>query len=292
MLPSQVSVPSRMLFLIALTSSLLSVSGCKTREINTVWTDTPRQIDGNTADWQDVAGLYLPDQDAGLAVSNDESYVYLLFRTTDPMWAGTIKRTGLTLYLDSEGGQDKDFFIKYTGGPSREVLMTMAGRSREGRGNRDGGTGRPDREPPEDQPPQLTCYVKDRIIEKPIPLDGSEGPAAAFDTCQGFFVYEFRVPLSESTVRSYGIGAQAGAKVAVGAEWGDMGERPSMGGGMRGGMDGGPGGGMGGRGGGIGGRGGGMGGPPGGQRPEMPQKREVWFKTVLATVQEDTAPKE
>lgn len=130
---------------------------------------------------------------------------------------------------------------------------------------------------------RFTCAIKDRIEEKGIPTDGAEGPTAAFGVDQGFFVYEFSIPLDEGGVRYYGIGAKPGDKISVGAFWGDMSElrrRGDRGGGTRpGGMGGG---GMGGRTGGRSGGYGGMGGMRGGDRPDRPEPVEIWIKTALA----------
>ena len=37
----------------------------------------------------------------------------------------------------------------------------------------------------------FTCFVEGRIIEMGIPVDGSMGPSAAYDTSMGFYTYEF-----------------------------------------------------------------------------------------------------
>jgi hypothetical protein len=259
----------------------------KSLEMKSTWGSTSIKVDGQATDWSNVPSEYLSEQNASIAMCNDAQFLYLMFRTNDTRWAGMIRRTGLTIYLDPTGGKKKDYFIKYKGGPSREELMAQMSK-------RGGGTTTPAMmedalADDEDQTP-LTCFVKDRIVEKPIPPDGSEGPAAAYDTSKGFYLYEFRIPLVEDSVRYFGIGALPNKPVGVSLVWGDMGDQMKkggmkmhddmgggpMGGGPGGGMGGGPGGGMG------GGPGGGMGGPEG-QRPNMPKKQEVMIKTTLAT---------
>jgi hypothetical protein len=128
----------------------------------------------------------------------------------------------------------------------------------------------------------FTCAIKERIEEKEIPVEGTEGPAAAFAIDQGLYTYEFSIPLAKGTVRYYGLGISPEDRLTVKATWGDMSEirrgmgghdRPEGGGPPGDGMPGGMGGGM------PGGMGGGMppGGGPGGMgsRPDMPEKQEV-----------------
>ena len=256
--------------------------GAKMEEINSDRTEAAIQIDGKTNDWARLSGIFFQEQNASLAVANDQEFLFVLFRTSDMRTARIIKMSGLTLYLNIDGKKKKDFYLKFRGGPSLEQLRGR-GQDQEGQ--------TPARRPMMDeseQPfgkeraPALTCYIKDRIVEKEMPLDGSEGPMAAFDTSLGFYVYEFRVPLDSGEVRYFGLGADLSRPIAIGMEWGDMeGMRGQMGDRRGGGPGGGPGGGGGmGRGGDFGGeRPQGM----GGERPEMPKKQEVWVKAKLAS---------
>jgi len=263
--------------------TLLPTYGCKgDQEVVCSRTEGAIVVDGLMADWEELPTTYLEDQGVVMGLSNDDDHLYFMFRFRDEKWARTIRMSGLTLWLDSRGEKGKDFTLKYRGGPKLSELMpkneNVPEEMRERTPRRD--TAMTD---------ELTCAVKDRLVEMPIPLDGANGPKAAFGTDHGFYVYEFMIPLKDSEVRYYGLGAEAGAKITIGANWGKMemggrGQRP--GGGQRGGPPGG-GGGMGG-----GRSGGGMGGGPpggmGGQRPEMPEEQEIWIKTKLATTPAET----
>jgi len=242
-------------------------------------------VDGRLQDWQGKVTSYFEKQQAVIGVANDADNLYIHFRTKDVKWAGLIRRTGLTIYVDNEGGKDKRFFVRLFDGPAMEAMRW--------RGDID--TTRPEADNPaplgermrSDRPGEqkrFTCFVEDRIVEMPIAFDGSMGPRAAYDTCWGFYSFEFSLPLRESVVRYYGIDAVPGQQISIGAVWGDMSDtnRPRgeetgehTGGGMMppdGEMP--PGGGM---------PGGGM--RPGGGRPGMQaqEKQEIWFKTVLAS---------
>ncbi len=243
-------------------------------------------VDGKTGDWAKLSGIFFEEQKASLAVANDSEFLYLLFRTSDLQTARTIKMAGMTVYFNIEGKKKKDFYLKFRGGPAREQ-MRRRGQDRMEELERT--EGMDDERPMGKEPkPALTCYIKDRIVEKEIPLDGTEGPMAAYDTSMGFYVYEFRVPLDSGAVRYFGLGAKGEKPIAIGLEWGNMeGMKRRMEGRASGGFGGGPEGGMppGGIPGGMG-RGGDFGGerPEGrsGDRPEMPKKQEVWVKAKLA----------
>jgi hypothetical protein len=238
-------------------------------------------LTGKRVDFPAGTLAMLEKQEASLGLCNDSQYLCVMLAFRNPMYARTIRKGGLTVWLDASGKKAKDFMIKYTGGPTREQMMAL----------RKQGTEMQERQmPPEmrermnemevDSAPVFICYQKDRISEKPIPVDGSEGPSAVFGVDQGFCVYEFKIPLQESTVRFYGVGVKQGQKISVGFIWGEFSqERGGSHMGFSGGMPGGGGGmrppdGMG-EGPRDGGRGGGM------RGMQMPQKQEVWVKAKL-----------
>ncbi|MCP4686082.1 MAG: hypothetical protein GY867_11655 [bacterium] len=267
--------------------SLLPAYGCKgDQEVVCTRVESTVTLDGQMADWEELPSAYFEDQGVVLGLANDNDNLYVMFRFRDQKWARTIRMSGLTLWLDGQGKKSKDFVLKYRGGPSMADLVPQDGnvndKMRERMMKTDSALS-----------DELTCAVKDRIVEMPISLDGSNGPEVAFGSDHSFFVYEFKIPLKKSEVRYYGIGAEEGAQITIGANWGKV-DKSQMGGMKQGGGP--PGGGMGGgRGGGMGGgrgggKGGGRGGDMGGQRPEMPEEQEVWIKTTLAVAATDTEP--
>lgn len=282
----------RNLLLAIFSIAILSVSSdAKTHKVTTSWVDHEFSIDGNMKEWFEIESNYLSEQEASVSLCNDENFLYILFKTREAKWARTIKLTGLNLYINKDGKNKKDFFIRFKGGPNAAQLRAMAG----GMNERGSGESRMSRMPADirkkyeqamnDNTQTLICSINNNV-NKIVPLDGSEGPAAAFDTSNGFFVYEFKIPLNigKGKDRYYGIGIEAGHKIAIGAEWGDMGDfrrrQPGEMGGSGGSMPG-----VGGRplggGGGFGSGGRRMGGG-GSARPKMPTKQEVWFRTKIA----------
>lgn len=265
-----------------------NTTGSDFSDIPVEWTAEPIQIDGAMSDWTDLSTRFLSEPKAVIGLSCDSTHLYLMLRFQDSRWAGMIKKAGLKLWLDPDGRKKEIFMLKYRGGPTPEQMQLLddgagdrGGRrpgDRANTGARSGGDNR-----------MFTCAIKDRIEEKSIPVSGDEGPRASFGIDQGFFVYEFAIPLDEGGVRYYGFDARPGDEISVGVFWGDPDEM-RQGGGNRGGgpPGGGRGGGMGGGGGRGGGRGGGGGKGGGGRggmsasRPERPEPIEFWVKTKLA----------
>ena len=259
----------------------------KALEADSRWTGKQIQVDGRSDDWPSVQGTYLSEQGTAFTFANDGQFLYILFRTNDQRWPLAIKRTGLTLYFDTGGGKKKDASICFKGGPTAEEVMALRSRGSASAENRPRRGGQRMLDMDEVTTPSLTCSSKSRLKDESIPLDGTAGPGAAFDTCQGYFTYEFRVPLVAGKEYAFGIGAEPGKSISVGAVWGDMGGMMQPGGGPEGDMDVPPGGG-------IGGPGSGLGMPPGDaagglaevmgrERPRMPGKQDVWFKTTIAS---------
>jgi len=267
-------MPISILFLLI----LLIISSCKKAELPGTWTTNPILIDGNIDDWNDKPTSYFEDQNIIAAICNDSTFLYLHFRTRDFMTANLIRRTGLTIYIDKHGQSKKEFFVRLNDGPIKPISPQSMGFNGDDKE-------RPDfeRQFPQnsrDRQPRLTCFSKDRIVEKIIPFDGSQGPMAAYDTSFGFYSYEIAVPLDWGSVLYFGLDVDSGQKISIGAVWGDIGDmkksmKPRGGSGMMGG---------GGRaGGGKGGRSGGKGGMRGGpSRGNMPEKQEIWANVLLA----------
>jgi hypothetical protein len=262
------------LFLLTLagTTQLLS---CKNTEVQTHWSAEPVKVDGEMTEWPSGSTVYFEDSGVQLGLRNDNQNLYILFRFSNQAWARAIRRGGLTLWLDDSGKKNKDFGIRYTGGPSLSELQKMRP-SGEG-GFRDSLT-------PEQQQrlaemekataDQFTIINKKGDQEITLPADGSKGPAGSFASPQGTYTYEFSIPLKKSDVFDYGIGAQPGQTICLGLEWGGMSDRQRTmheGGGMGRGPYGGGGGMRPGR--------GGM--PRSGMQP--PEKQELWVKTQLAS---------
>ncbi len=245
-------------------------------------------LDGKLSEWPEGTTTFLGTPEATVGIANDSEKVYVLVAFRKPEWARMIRMSGITLWFDNEGKKHKDFMVRFIGGPTRDQIRALFGFGENQRQGQDSTEYQERmREADTVSENRLICFQKDYLTDKPIPLDGSQGPAAAYGIDNGFFVYEFSVPLKKSTVMYYGLGAPPTQEIGIGLIWGefDKGKMREGGPEFRGGF---PPGGIGGGGerpegpeGMGGGRRGGREGYPGG-RGEMPQKQEVWLKAQMA----------
>ncbi len=217
-------------------------------------------VDGKIDEWLKLPSQFFEDEKMSFAISNDNENLYFLFKTREKKVAQQIKVTGVSFYIDIKGKKKKDFYIKFQGGPKFEERT-----KKKGADDRD----------------RFRCFIKDRILEKDIPLDGSQGPSAAFDTSYGFYAYEFSVPLRKSEVRNYGLGLTDQKKISIGIVWGEFDKsKKRRGAGFGGGGHGSQGGGQ--MGGGRGGGGGQRGfGPRGDRKKGDFKKQEIWLTIIL-----------
>jgi hypothetical protein len=251
------------------------------------WAAQPILLDGQITEWPEGSANFLQEQNAVVRVANDSSRIYVALAFRNPQWAMMIHSNGLTIWFDGTGKKNKNFMVKLVDGPPLDRILELTDDKKESAtemppemaGQMPGREGKAEK--------GLFCAQKGFLFEKPIPLDGSQGPAAGFGFNNSFFVYEFSVPLCPSDVRYYGLGATSGQTVSIGLIWGGFDKaKMSHEGPPSGGMDGqGPPGGMGGGGGRSGGmRGGGSRGGPPGKMPggDMPKKQEIWLKAKLS----------
>ncbi|MEW5925372.1 MAG: hypothetical protein AB1746_15430 [Candidatus Zixiibacteriota bacterium] len=260
--------------------------GCKGQEVECAWMANPTVIDGQRNDWKDMPFTYFEDEDVVLGLSNDNDNLYVFFSFKNAQWARMIQMSGITLWFDGKGKKNKNWGLRYRGGPKmperqdktddrmRDMPDDMMDKSRQN--------------PMENGAP-FAIISKTRDQEYIIDTSGSDGPAVSSAVTNGIYTYEFRIPIRVSGNELYNFSAAPGQIVGIGSEWGGMPEGMSRpeGGGRPGGVEP-PDGGFPGGGGGFPGGGGGMGGGPGGGPPgggrEMPsmEKQEIWVKTVLA----------
>ncbi len=276
----------RFLIAPALAISILGFVGCKTQEIESPVLQTPIIIDGDLDDWQGMPFTSDEDDNAALAIGNDDSCLYAAVKFRDPMWLRTIRMKGLTIWVNNEAKKDKTIGFRFNGGPGREEMEKL----------------RPQAEQASEVEGQLfqkkdmmtnfdSIETRLEVLEKdfwyqptPIEQDGRNGPEVAFGMGAGMFWYEYKIPLAPSAGKFYGAGLESSQPFLLCLEWGgiERGDHPR--GGMR----------LTGTGIGGEGMGGGMPGdgpPPGGDRrggmsrgdfEKYMKKQDFWVKIALA----------
>lgn len=260
-------------------------------------------IDGKTDDW--IGKLYVVEGErVSLGILNDNDYLYICLMAQDNETKSQILTNGLTVWLDPAGGQKKTLGIRYPVGISGDDNGTPGGRGNgqdrpEGdKGQAMGGqkpTGHPGRYQGHGDLRDMTQDIPDdmeiiRAGEKePEKVKADSFKEAEFKILpsDGMLVYEFKIPLAETSGGEPAVGIKSGMKIGIGFETGKPVTTGRTGGpeeGQGGGM---PGGGMGGRGG-MGGMGGGMGSggmggvPRGGSMISEPDRLMIWTIVKLA----------
>jgi len=90
---------------------LLSIlSSCKTKHVESYWSNSI-SIDGKLSDWDKF--VYLDDVKSAVAVANNDSFLYVAFKTNDKTVAKKIVMNGLTVWLKAKGLKSPKYGIKY-----------------------------------------------------------------------------------------------------------------------------------------------------------------------------------
>ena len=268
-------------------------------------------VDGAVGDWENVPTLYLADSLRVVALSYDDTSLYIMFRFGDSRLAEHLMRRGVMLWINGDGktkNKNDAFGVRYAG--SQEIADEI-----HSQGPASGHEVRADRSsdgdgwsPPQDlmsmraEPGELVV-IRDGVKDVITDADSSRFHAAS-TYINGVFAYELRLPIDEIGGRVAGTPASEPRKLAIGIQIGGLTEaekeliqktmqeqRSSMGGsgGMGGrsseGMGGRSSGGMGGKGGMGGSGGGGMrSGGHGGSRPQLDPEIEWLIVTLPPTV--------
>jgi hypothetical protein len=177
--------------------------GCATARLASGWAPSPVTANGIVDDWSDKQVCATMKDGLQLSVANDAERLYVMakFRSNDPNWSRAAGRGGLTLTV--AGPRKRTMSFRLPEGPATGEW---------GLGTRDSGPGMMSR-----QMNPMRAEFEGRLVltdvDKnvvPVALDGSQGPAAGFSDDNGMCVYEFSVPLQDTALGHYSLGAGAG----------------------------------------------------------------------------------
>lgn len=230
------------------------ISGCATVQlINSKLPEQNIEIDGLDNEWSG-SYTFIEDEKVVIGAKNDDEYLYLVLKTMDRQIKQKVLSNGLTIWIDTEADEKKNFGIHYPIGMmdwNKSQLYDPA----------DWGT-------PEEREKILKEKSKIMLKEMRIisPYGRSEfdllmknpfGVEIAFKDTTGIFIYEMKIPMVSPEESMYSYALPPPAQIKIGIETGEIDKEKMMsqrsGGGMpSGGMGGGKGGGMMGKGGGMG----------------------------------------
>jgi len=186
-------------------------------------------IDGQRTDWENLPFSYFEDEDVVLGLSNDNDNLYIFFSFRNKQWARMIHLSGLTLWLNGEGKKNKDWGIRFRGGPE------MPGNMRDDR---------PEGTPFDPmagmdykaEPPGAAFVILDEYNDRELTVDtaGADGPAVGIAPANDIFTYEFRIPFTSDGNDIFKLPftsdgndifkliAEPGSKICIGSQWGGM----------------------------------------------------------------------
>jgi hypothetical protein len=191
----------------ALTLLAALSSGCATARLASGWAPGTVTANGSAEEWADKQVCSVMKDGLQLSVANDAERLYVLakFRANDPNWSRATSMGGLTLRVT--GPHRRTMSFRLPKGPERSGSQGFGGPP-------DTVSGGSRMQPP---PDQMRAGFEDKLVVTdvdknvvPVPADGSQGPAAGFSGESGICVYEFSIPLQDTSFAHYSLGAGAG----------------------------------------------------------------------------------
>jgi hypothetical protein len=191
---------------VSVASATALVAGCATARLASGWAPGPVTANGLADEWSDKQASSTMKDGLQLTVANDAERLYVMakFRANDPQWSRAASRGGLTVTVT--GPRKRTMSFRLPEGPERVDHGQRPGWSADSaQGEMPRRTKRVWAE--FDGTLVVTDFDKNAI---PVAPDGSQGPAAGFSSENGMCVYEFSIPLNDSAVGHYSLGASAG----------------------------------------------------------------------------------
>jgi hypothetical protein len=189
--------------------SLVLLSGCSgEQELLSNWTNQQIQIDGKTSDWQDNLE-YIKDVNVALGIKNDNKFIYICLTTNDFTKVFPMLRGGFITWFEPENG-GKTIGIKF---PIHNISNNdQIPNSSEEVYNR--------RNPEKfinrmlERQNELQILNEDKQILTDMPTKNKEGIEAKLSYNTDRFVYELKLPLSNSKY-AYKLSAVPGGKLNI-----------------------------------------------------------------------------
>jgi len=256
--------------------------GCSNIELDSKWRDRDIIIDGDNDEWQDTM-ILIDDPKLSIGFYNDGEFLYLSFTSNDRNLIPKIKRRGLILWFDPEGGKKKVFGLQFPLGMHElgRSMMTMRNKNRDDYSDSQ-------IEAFKESLEELIIFTAGDEESKRMRISESGGIETKIANSSETLIYEAKVPIIKGSKYPFAIGTQAGRRIGIGLEIPEIDkeqmrkEMKGRSGGMGGGI------GRGGRGGGGFGGGGGGGGMRGGRmkggRPAHQEALKIWIKVQLASL--------
>src|SRR4030042_5988 len=198
-------------------SLLSSITLPAENTVQSTWTATPLQIDGQKEEWLGDAMTFEKGVGVDYAFRNDGRDLYVLLIFKDPKFLSSIDMTGITLYPNTLGKKDKDWGVKFVkktvnGAQLIEYMEKMGQPLSEAR-----------KEELKDKP-QFIVFEATAVNKKgeeifpAAPVQDIDLPGFRVGRGENMALYEFRIPLVSREVHPAGIGTEPGEDIETGTD--------------------------------------------------------------------------
>jgi len=93
--------------------ALVATGFSKDKPVESQWVSTPASIDGMNTEWGNVSLITYKKTKVDYTFMNGEKDLFILFIFKDPKYLSSINWTGLTVWLSSQGKEDKNLGIRF-----------------------------------------------------------------------------------------------------------------------------------------------------------------------------------
>ncbi len=212
-------------FLLSLVILAVCLAGfSKEKAVESMWRASPLSIDGADDDWAGDTLSFEKKFEVNYAFQNDADNLYVLFIFKDPLYLSTIKDTGMTFWINTEGKKKKKYGITFkTRNVSAEGIISLLEKQK-------GPLPEAEKNKIRSKPNYMFFQgdVRDKKgnILTPTALGGELAmPIFRSQPKQKMMVYEFVMPLRILEKLSAKQRMEPGKTVKVGFEWGGLTER-------------------------------------------------------------------
>jgi hypothetical protein len=203
------------------TAAAALAAGCATARLASGWAPSSVTANGLADEWSDKQACTTMKDGLQLTVANDAERLYVMakFRANDPQWSRATSHGGMTLRVVGPGKRVMGF--RLPGEPERAPGPSWQARSGDARDTIRNSRADLAAEAHVGQhghvPAPMWAELEGKLVvtdvdklDIPVVPDGSQGPAAGFSSVNGMCIYEFSIPLNDSALGHYSLGAGVG----------------------------------------------------------------------------------
>ena len=202
-------------------SIFCGVGSAKEITVDSMWTESPVNIDASNQDWTEAVLHSEKKYKVDCSFKNDMDNLYVLFVFKDPNFLSTVQATGMTLWFNTIDRKKKEYGINFgIRKVTADVLIAVLEKQK--------GPLPEEEKAKIKSTPQYFMYRADvidkkgKVITDSVMSEGMIEPVFRSGKQQDLEIYEFRVPLAILGKLSDKFGAEPGAAVKVGFEWGGL----------------------------------------------------------------------